>query len=315
MKAVHLREFGGPEILHASEHSTPVPGASQVLVEIRAIGVNPVDALCRAGEAPWITLPFTPGFDAAGLVAQSDADGKWPIGTPVYLALAGGTYAEYVAADASAVHALPPGIDFETGAALGIPYFTAHGALFGRAALHDDEYLLVRGASGAVGAAAVELARAHGIRVLGSAGSDAGLNMLRDQGIEAFDHRAADVDTRILAATDGRGVDVILEVRSANIGADLQLLAPQGRIVVIGDRSTVSIDPLELTRRSASILGFNVGSLRTRDIHAAEQAIAAGLLAGTIRPRIAARFPLADAAQAHTLLGRSGLNGKIILLP
>lgn len=316
MKAIQVQSFGGPEVLKLVEFPIPTPSASQALVKLHAIGVNPVDAICRAGQASWMSAPFVPGFDAAGVVVQADQAGRWKVGDRVYVALTMGSYAEYLACEADALYPLPAHASFALGAALGIPYFTAFGAIFLRAALQTGETLLVRGASGAVGMAAVQLARAQGFRVLGTAGSEEGLALLRGQGVEAFDHRRTEVNADVLAATGGQGVNVILEVRSANLGEDLGLLAPHGRVVVVGDRSKVSIDPEALTSRSVSILGFNVGgSMNPAAYAAANEAIQEGLREGTIQPRIAASFPLSEAARAHEMLGSAGLNGKIVLLP
>lgn len=316
MKAIQVQQFGGPEVLRLIETPVPTPAPGQVLIKLHAIGVNPVDALCRSGQASWVSAPFVPGFDAAGVVVQADHAGRWHVGDRVYVALSMGSYAEYLACEADALYPLPAHASFALGAALGIPYFTAFGAVFRRATLQTGETLLVRGASGAVGMAAVQLARAQGFRVLGTAGSEEGLARLREHGVEAFDHRRTEVNADVLAAAGGLGVNVILEVRSANLGDDLGLLAPQGRVVLIGDRSKVSIDPEALTSRSLSILGFNVGgSMNPAGYATANEAIQAGLREGTIQPRIAASFPLGEAARAHELLGSAGLNGKIVLLP
>ena len=322
MKAIRVSQFGGADVLLASEVNTPQASPSQVLIKVEAIGVNPVDALCRSGLMAWQKLPFVPGFDAAGTVVVPDRGGRWANGDHVFVTLTSSCYAEYVCADADRVYRLPPDVDFATGAALGIPYFTAVGALFSRAGLRSNETLLIRGASGAVGMAAVQLAVAHGVRVLATAGTPSGRELVAAHGVRrVFDHRLPSLTAEVLAATEGRGVDVVLELRSEAIGEDIALLAPGGRIVVVGDRTPVTIDPAALTQRSASILGFGVGafgaggSMRDEDYRIAHDAIQSGLRNGAIRPQIARRFALQDAAAAHRLLGQHGVNGKIILLP
>lgn len=316
MKTIQVKRFGDPNVLKAVGLPTPEPATSEVLVEVRAIGVNPVDAICRSGAAPWVSPPFVPGFDGAGVVVKAGPDSHWSPGDRVYFTLTASAYAEYVCCAPDHLFTLPESVSFETGAALGIPYFTAYGALFLRAGLKSGQTLFVRGASGAVGSAAVQLAVARGVKVLGTAGSEAGLASLIQSGAAfALDHRKPIIDD-VLAATDGRGVDLILELHSASLSEDLDLLAPHGNALVVGDRSPVCIDPYKLTSRCTGILGFNVsGSLSASDMQTIDSALVAGLANGSLRPNIALRFPLAEAAAAHEALGRSGLNGKIVLIP
>jgi NADPH:quinone reductase len=313
MRAVVVERYGAPEVLEPARRADAVADAGQVLVRLRAAGVNPVDAICRRGEASWMPVPFTPGFDGAGIVEKADPATGFTPGQPVYVALAGGTYAELIACDATAVHPLPEGVSFAAGAALGIPYATAYGAVFLKAGAVPGETLLVRGASGGVGQAAVQFAVAAGLRVIGTAGSDEGLALLRSLGAVAVDHRRPDLPDALREALGGEGADVILETKSANVASDIALAAPSGRIAIVGDRDPITFDAAALTARRVSLIGVNVGGFspaENRHIHAA---IAAGIKAGTLKPRIAATFPLAEAAAAHRLLGQPGLNGKIVL--
>lgn len=316
MKAIQVNRFGDPDVLQVVDRPIPEPTAPEVLVEVRAIGVNPVDAICRSGAAPWVSPPFVPGFDGAGVVVKAGPDSRWSPGDRVYFTLTASAYAEYVLCTPDHLFAMPASVSFETGAALGIPYFTAYGALFLRTGLQSGQTLLVRGASGAVGSAAVQWAVARGMRVLGTAGSEAGLaSVIRNGAALALDHHRPIID-ELLAATDGRGVDLILELHSASLDEDLDLLAPRGKVLVVGDRSPVRIDPYKLTSRCTSILGFNVtGSLSASDMQTINTALLAGLADGSLRPNIALRAPLTEAAVAHEALGRSGLNGKIVLIP
>lgn len=316
MKAIQVNRFGAPDVLQPIDRPNPEPATSEVLVEVRAIGVNPVDAICRSGAAPWVNPPFVPGFDGAGVVVKAGPDSRCSPGERVYFTLTASAYAEYVLCTPDHLFALPESVSFETGAALGIPYFTAYGTLFLRAGLTRSQTLLVRGASGAVGSAAVQWAVARGVKVLGTAGSEAGLaSVIRNGAAFAFDHRQPIIDD-VLAATDGRGVDLILELHSASLDEDLDLLAPHGKVLVVGDRSPVCIDPYKLTSRYTSVLGFNVtGSLSASDMQTINTALMAGLADGSLRPNIALRLPLAEATAAHEALGRSGLNGKIVLIP
>lgn len=316
MKAIQVNRFGDPDVLQVVDLATPEPTASEVLVEVRAIGVNPVDAICRSGAAPWVSPPFVPGFDGAGVVVKAGPDSRWSPGDRVYFTLTASAYADYVLCTPDRLFALPESVSFETGAALGIPYFTAYGALFLRAGLTSGQTLLVRGASGAVGSAAIQWAVARGVKVFGTAGSEAGLaSVIRNGAACALDHRKL-ISDDVLAVTEGCGVDLILELHSASLDEDLDLLAPHGNVLVVGDRSPVCIDPYKLTSRCTSILGFNVsGSLSASDMQTINAALGTGLADGSLRPNIAQRFPLTEAAAAHGALGRSGLNGKIVLIP
>ena len=225
--------FGGPEVLRLEDMPTPKPGPGEVLVRIHATGVNPVETYIRAGTyARLPELPYTPGNDGAGVVEQVGADvTEFKAGDRVYTAGSlTGTYAEFALCRKEQVHPLPANVSFAQGAAIGTPYATAYRGLLQRAVAKPGETVLVHGASGAVGTAAVQLARADGLRVFGTAGSDQGLKLAREQGAhEVFDHRAPEHFEQIMKATGGRGVDVIVEMlANVNLGNDLTILAKGG---------------------------------------------------------------------------------------
>ena len=200
MKAIRVNEFGGPDVLRLEEVGTPQPAPGQVLVRMHAIGVNPVETYIRAGAyARLPALPYTPGNDGAGVVEQiGDSVTEFKPGDHVYTAGSlSGTYADFALCKIEQVHCLPKNASFAQGAAMGTPYATAYRGLFQRAEAKPGETVLVHGASGGVGTAAVQLARARGLRVLGTAGSDEGRKLVRDQGAhEVFDHRAPDHSNR-----------------------------------------------------------------------------------------------------------------------
>jgi NADPH2:quinone reductase len=228
-----------------------------------------------------------------------------------------GTYAEQALCGASQVHRLPERVSYAQGAAVHVTYATAYYGLFRRAEASPGETVLVHGASGGVGVAAVQLARAAGMTVIGTAGTDRGREMVIQQGAHhALDHRAPDYLEQLLALTDGRGVDVILEMlANVNLGKDLGVLAQGGRVVVIGNRGTVEIDPRMTMTRNTSILGFalfNVSETESARIHAA---LVAGLENGTLRPVVGQEMPLADAPRAHRVVMEPGAYGKIVLTP
>jgi NADPH2:quinone reductase len=318
MNAVIVREFGGPEVMRLEPAPDPVAGDGQVVVRVRAAGVNPVDTYIRNGaHSIRPSLPYTPGMDGAGEIEQVGAGVTgFAAGDRVYVAAPGaGTYAEKVVCAATSVHPLPAGVTFGQGAALGVPYATAYRALFHRAHARAGETVLVHGATGGVGIAAVELAHAHGLRVLGTGGTDQGLAAAREHGADlVFNHRAPNYTDEILKATDGRGVDLILEMlANVNLDRDLSLLAKFGRVVVVGNRGRVEINPRDAMGRDATILGvmlFNANDAEMREIHAG---LVAGLANRTLRPIVGREMPLADAARAHEAVLAPGALGKIVL--
>ncbi len=320
MRAIRIHEFGGPDVMRLEELPDPVPGPGQVVVRIEAAGVNPVETYVRSGVyAAKPPLPFTPGTDGAGIVAAVGAEVTTAaVGDRVYLAGSlSGTYAELTLAAAEQVHPLPSGTSPTEGAALFVPYATAYRALFQIARVQPGETVLIHGASGGVGCAALQLARAAGVRVIGTAGSPSGLELVAVQGADhALDHSQAGYLDRVPELTDQRGADVILEMlANVNLGRDLTALAKGGRVVVVGSRGTVEINPRDLMARDASVTGmllWNTPPAAMRAIHAALQA---GLRNGVLRPVIGRQFPLSEAPRAHEAVLTPGAHGKIVLIP
>ena len=318
MKAIQVHAFGGPEVLKLEEVPTPKPSTGEVLVRVHAAGVNPYDTYMRAGTyALKPPLPYTPGSDAAGVVeAVGDGIKKVKQGDRVYTAKTlTGAYAEYALALEEQVHPLPTKIDFKQGAAIWVPYGTAYHALYHAAKAHASETVLVHGASGGVGTAALQIASAMGLKVLGTAGTPKGLEVAKREGAyQVFDHRKAGYQEEILQATDNRGVDIILEMlANVNLSNDTKLLANNGRVIVIGSRGEVTINPRELMARRASIRAFTlwgVTAAEEADIHAG---LFAGLENGTLRPVVGKALPLAEAARAHKEILEPGSVGKIVL--
>jgi NADPH2:quinone reductase len=319
MRAIHVEQFGDPEVMRLGEAPQPAPEPGQVLVRIHAAGVNPVDTYIRSGNyATKPPLPYTPGADGAGVIERVGADVRsLAPGDRVYVGgSVSGTYAELALCNASQAHPLPAAISFEQGAALGIPYATACRALFQKGAARPGETVLIHGATGGVGLAAVQWARAHGLRVLATGGSAEGRALAAREGAHAvFDHKAAGYEREILSATDGNGVNLIIEMlANVNLGRDLEMLAPFGRVVIVGNRGRIEIDPRDAMKRDAEIRAmvlFNAPPAELDSIHAA---IFAGLENGTLRPVISRRFPLAEAAAAHRTILDSTATGKIILM-
>jgi NADPH2:quinone reductase len=318
MKAIRVHEFGDPEVLRFEEVPTPQPGPSQVLVRMRAIGVNPVETYIRSGSYPQKpALPYTPGNDGAGVVEEVGADvNEFKPGDRVYIAGSiSGTYAEFALCETAQAHPLPTNASFAQGAAMGTPYATAYRGLFQRAQAKPGETVLIHGASGGVGTAAVQLARAHGLRVFGTVGSDEGCKLAREQGAhEVFDHRASNQFEHIMKATAGRGVDVIVELlANVNLGKDLTILTKGGRVVIVGSRGRVEIDPRDAMQRDADLRGMAMPNTPPEELASIHAALVAGLENGTLRPVIGKEFPLAEAAQAHRAVMEPGALGKIVL--
>lgn len=320
MKAIQVHEFGGPEVLKLQELPTPKPQAGEVLVRVQAVGVNPYDTYMRAGTyAIKPALPYTPGSDAAGVVeAVGGAVQKVEVGDRVYTAQTlTGAYAEFALALETQVYKLPEKISFAQGAAVYVPYGTAYHAMHHEAHARAGETLLVHGASGGVGIAAVQMARAMGLTVLGTAGTEKGLELIRREGAKhSFNHREPGYQDEIMKATSGSGVDIILEMlANVNLPADLKMLARRGRVIVIGNRGETTINPRELMSRRASIRAFTLwgtDEAERAEIHAG---IIAGLENGTLRPVVGKELPLAEAARAHKEVLEPGAFGKIVLLP
>ncbi len=320
MKAIRVREFGGPEVMKLEEVPVPKPGAGQVLVRIKAAGVNPADTYARTGNyivKP--SLPFTPGTDGAGVIeAVGSTVTQVKSGDRVYVGRSlSGTYAEYTLALESQVHRLPDNVSFSQGAGVYVPYGTAFHALRHQARARSGESVLIHGASGGVGVAAVQMARAMGLTVFGTAGSPRGLELVMKEGAHrVFDHGSPAYQDEIIEATGGRGVDVILEMlANINLGADLKLIAVNGRIVVIGSRGDVTITPRELMSRRGAIHAMMLWAVTEPESAELNAGIIAGLENGTLRPVVGKELPLAEAPRSHIEVMEKGAYGKIVLIP
>jgi NADPH2:quinone reductase len=326
VRAILVREFGGPEVLRVEETIDPPPGPSQVLVRIHAAGVNPVDAYIHTGTyARKPTLPYTPGTDGAGVVEAigTDVGSAVKVGDRVYVAgdnqsaSGAGTYAERALCAPAMLHPLPDHVTFGQGAALGVPYATAYRALFVRAQAKRGETVLVHGATGGVGIAAVELARSSGMTVLGTGGTERGLAVVQEHGADhVFNHRESNYLEGVMKATAGRGVDIVLEMAAQiNLDKDLSVLARNGRVVVIGSRGRIEIDPRQTMGRDAAILGMTLFNSSPDELQSIHAALVDGLRSKTLNPVVGREFPLTEAGRAHQAVLETGALGKIVLIP
>lgn len=320
MRAIRVHQFGGPEELKLEQVPDLRPGERQAVVRIHAVGVNPYDTYMRTGTyAIKPQLPYTPGADAAGVIVEAGTGlSRFKTGDRVYAAgTVSGAYAESALCQAPQLHPLPKNISFQQGAAIGVPYATAYRALFDKAKALPGQTVLVHGASGGVGLAVVQLARAHGMTVIGTASTEKGKALVKEQGAHhVADHAQADVTEPVRRLTFDRGVDVIIEMlANKNLAKDLAMLALHGRIVVVGNRGTIEINPRDAMGREASILGMTLWNLSDADLARIHAALGAALESGVARPVIGKEFPLAEAAKAHEEVLRPGSYGKIVLIP
>ena len=320
MKSIRVHEFGGPEVMRLEEIADPVVGPGEVLVRVRAAGVNPVDSYIRSGGyAMKPPLPYTPGQDAAGAV-ESPGEGvsKVSKGDRVYChGTLTGAYAELAVCRVTQVWPLASRVTFSQGAAVGVPYGTAYRALFQRARAAAGETVLVHGASGGVGVAATQLARAAGLTVIGTAGTERGRKLVAEQGAShVLDHSQPGYLDALGALTGGQGVDVVLEMlANVNLDRDLNVLAKGGRVVIVGSRGTVEINPRGAMSREATLLGMMLPNCSEHELTGIHAALGAGLENGSLSPVVGQEIPLADAPRAHEAVLQPGAYGKIVLVP
>lgn len=315
MKAIRVNQFGGPEVLKLEEVADPAPAPGEVRIRVAAVGINPVETYIRAGTYPALpTLPFTPGNDGAGTIdALGEGVTNFAVGDRVYIAgSTTGTYAEKAIAKTDHIRPLPASVSFKEGAGVGVPYITAYRAIYEKALVMPGQSVLIHGGTGAVGLAAIQFLKHLGAIIIATGGTEEGRQLAKAQGAShVLDHRDDAHFDEIKRLTGGKGVDVVLEMlANKNLGKDLTVLARGGRVVVIGSRGEVTINPRDLMKVDGQILGL-LGSFEHRD--AAHAAIGEGLRGGWLKPIISKTFPLAEAGRAHEAVIGSSTNGKIVL--
>ena len=320
MKAIRVHEFGALDVMRVEEVGIPRAGVGEVVVQIEAAGVNPVETYIRAGAyARKPALPYTPGTDGAGTIHEIGAGVEGlHAGDRVYVAGSlSGTYAEFALCKHMQVHTLPEGVSFAEGASLGVPYATAYRALHDRARTEPGEIVLIHGATGGVGIAGVQLARKHNCKVVGTGGSQKGRALAFAQGADhVLDHTTDGYLDEAMRLTDGRGFDVILEMlANVNLSRDLSVLAPRGRVVVIGSRGRTEIDPRDLMARDADVRGMSLWNAGDDELSLIHARLVEGLRDGNLRPVIGAEMQLADAPEAHEQVLAGESYGKVVLVP
>jgi len=319
MKVIEVKEFGDPEVMELVEKPAPAAGLGEVVVQVRAIGVNPVETYIRAGTYPkLLDLPYTPGGNVAGIISARGPDvSQWQLGDRVYSAATiSGAYGEMALCRTDQVFSLPDNISFAQGAAIGVPAATAWRALFIRGRAKAGERVLIHGASGSVGQAAVQLARDAGMVVFGTAGTAQGCTLVQDLGGQAFNHNQEGYEAALLSATSGEGFDLILEMlANKNLAKDLLLLAPHGRVIVIGSRGPIEIDPRLTMGKETEIRGLAIFNATHEESVTTHTALISAMERGVLLPTISREMALQDAPLAHHLVMNGGKCGKIVLIP
>ncbi|MEM7060758.1 MAG: NADPH:quinone reductase [Pseudomonadota bacterium] len=323
MKAIQAHAFGGPDQLQLDDVADPVPGPGEVLIDIKAAGVNPADTYMLGGAyAIQPDLPYTPGGDAGGIVAAvGDGVAAFKPGDRVATGVALGfrmqdCYAEKVVRAETDLVALPDNVSFAQGAALGVPYATAHYGLFARGGAKAGETVFIHGASGAVGTAAIQLAKRAGLTVIGSGGSDRGRALILEEGADhAVDHTAEGYVEEVRALSNG-GPHLILEMlANVNLATDLDLVAKYGRIIVIGNRGEITINPRMTMMKELDVRGLALFNASRAQMEEVMTDLMAGLADGSVRPIIGREMPLAQAGESHKAVLEPGAYGKIVLVP
>jgi NADPH:quinone reductase len=323
MRAIEISQYGAPEVLKLCERPMPVLNAGEILIKVHAAGINRPDVLQRSGHYP---VPpgasDLPGLEIAGEIMEGELAGSgFHIGNMVCALVQGGGYAEYCAAPLGQCLPVPRGWSALEAASLPETFFTVWSNVFDRARLSDGETLLVQGGSSGIGVAAIQIATALGHQVFATAGSEEKCRACEALGAErAINYRSEDFVAVVKEATDGAGVDVILDMVGGDyVPRELTCLADDGRLALIAllGGARASVDLGQILRRRLSLSG---STLRPRPV-AFKAAIARQLQqrvwplieAGAIKPVIHRVFPLAQAAQAHTLMESSAHIGKIVL--
>ncbi|WMW82159.1 NAD(P)H-quinone oxidoreductase [Undibacterium cyanobacteriorum] len=323
MRAIEIEKYGGPEVLRLCERELPRPGIGEVLIRVRAAGVNRPDVLQRKGLYPVPSgASDLPGLEVAGEIVAGDLNGTdFAIGDVVCALVQGGGYAEYSVAPVVQCLPVPSGFSMEEAASLPETFFTVWSNVFDRAGLKAGESILIHGGSSGIGVTAVQLAKAFGARVFATAGSDEKCKTVEELGAEhCVNYKSESFTQKVKELTGGRGVDVVLDMVAAKyLPANLEVLADDGRLVVIAllGGAKAELDMGQILRRRLTVTG---STLRARSI-AFKSDIAQSLRrhvwplleSRTIKPVIFQSFTLDQADQAHRLMESSAHIGKIML--
>ncbi|GFT34699.1 quinone oxidoreductase [Nephila pilipes] len=322
MNAIRIEKFGPEKVLELKSVEIPKAVESAVVVKVIAAGVNPVDTYIRAGGFYVVPdLPFTLGKDGAGIIHElGPGVTSFKVGERVFICSKTvqkyGTYAEYAVVKEEELFPLNDCLNFEEGAALGVPYFTAYRALVLKARCHAGETVFIHGASGAVGLASVQIAKHLGLKVIGTAGTEEGMSLVKNTGADfVLNHKEKKYLERIFEITDNVGVNIIVEMlANVNLNKDLDILAPRGRLTIVGSRGTCQIDPRKMMVPEVDVIGVALLSSTEEEWEETAKFIIQGIKDGWVKPVIDKKYPLAEACNAHRdIMHSSGAKGKIIL--
>ena len=324
MKAVVCKAWGLPDTLVVEELPDPQPGPGQVALDVQAAGVNFPDVLIIQGKYQFKPeLPFTPGSELSGVVrAVGDGVTAFKPGDKVIAFCSTGAFAEQVVVPQQALMPMPPGMDFDTAAAITLTYGTSHHAVVDRAQLKEGETMLVLGAAGGVGLAAIEIGKALGARVIAAASSDEKLSVCREHGADAtINYSTEDLREAIKAATGGKGPDVIYDpVGGIYAEPAFRSIGWRGRYLVVGfANGEIPKLPLNLTLlKGASLMGVFWGEFAKREPKAnmaAMRQLMGWMAEGKVRPRISGRYSLADVPLALNDMAARKVTGKVVIQP
>jgi NADPH:quinone reductase len=324
MKAVQLSEYGGPEVLKIIDCERPVPADKEVLIEIKAIGVNYADTARREGQYVIPTpLPFIPGAEIAGIVREAGKGvTKVKAGSPVAVLIESGGYAEYATAHESTLIPLPEGMDFQEAAALPLQGLSAYHVLKTMGRLEKGETVLVHAAAGGVGSLAVQLAKQFGAgKVIATASSDEKLALAKKLGADyTINYTEDNWEAEVLDITGGNGVDVALEMAGGEIfRKTLKCLAPFGRLIIYGVASgkQEKFYPSSLMGKNQSVIGFFLPQIMRNQILLQEslQELIGYVMDGKLKLTLGGQYPLVEAAEVHAILQGRQTMGKLILKP
>lgn len=316
MKAMQMKDYGPASDLTLANANKPSINEDQMLVQVGAAGVNPVDTYIRSGTNNYkTTFPHTPGSDGAGTIVELGKNvTEFKVGQRVYFSRnLGGSSAEFTVCATTHTYPLADALSFEEGACLGVPYTTAHRALFGRANAKAGDKVLVHGATGAVGIATVQLALAAGMDVVASAGTEAGADLLRQQGVTTvIMHNEADHLAPFQTLADG--FDIVIEMlANHNLDQDLKALAFGGCVAVIGNRGTVEINPRDLMARDASVVGVALANVQPKELALIAKSLRPLFEKGVLKPVVRHSYALTELAQAHEDVLKSGALGNLVI--
>lgn len=322
VKTIRINQFGTSENLVVEQAELHTPAENEVLINLYAAGVNPSDVYTSTGTyAIKPNLPYTPGLDGAGIVEKiGEHVTNVKVGDRVFIASlpngkATGTFAQQIVCECRFVHPIPQHISFEQGAALGVPALTAYRAVVGRANVQSGQTVFIHGASGAVGLQAVQIAKALGAKVIGTASRDSGKQLVKEAGADVvLDHIKEETMNAVLEANDGKGPDVIIEfLANENLQTDLQMIAKHGVIVIVGNRGEIEINPRLIMQKDCDVRGMVLFNVSAEEHQELIHGVAKLLESEQLKPVVGYSYPLEQAGKAFDAVIKGEHNGKVVV--